>query len=77
MIGLEHEKFKSSLEHRLQNYGVILDAEQPEEGIRFIGMGNKRKATVDYPDTLTDENMADEVEKAVKSIFATLRNGGE
>ncbi len=77
MIGLEANKFKALLTSRLQDYGVILDAEQSEEGVRFMGMGNKRRATVDYPDTLTDENMADEVEKAVKAIFATLRNGGE
>lgn len=77
MICLEANKFKAILTARLQDYGVILDADQPEEGLRFIGMGNKRKATVDVPDTLSDETMAEEVEKAIQSVFSTLRNGGE
>ncbi len=75
MIGLEHEKFKSSLEHKLQNYGVILDAGQPEEGVRFMGMGNKRKATVDVPDDITDENLDERVEKTANMVMLRMIGG--
>jgi len=75
MIGLEHEKFKSSLEHRLQNYGVILDAEQPEEGVRFIGMGNKRKATIEMPDDLSDDNFDAKVNEAADMVRQRMIGG--
>lgn len=75
MIGLEHEKFKSSLEHRLQNYGVILDAEQPEEGVRFIGMGNKRKATIEIPDDLSDDNFDAKVNEAADMVRQRMIGG--
>ncbi len=77
MIGLEANKFKALLTSRLQDYGVLLDEKQPEDGITFIGMGNKRKATVDVPDDLTDENMEEKVNGACVYVFHVLAQGGE
>lgn len=75
MIGLEANKFKALLTARLQDYGVILDPEQPEEGLRFIGMGNKRKATVDVPDDLTDDNLKDKVDEAAGIVRQRMIGG--
>lgn len=75
MIGLEANKFKALLTSRLQDYGVLLDEEQPEDGITFFGMGNKRKATVDVPDDLTDDNLTDKVDEAAGIVRQRMIGG--
>lgn len=75
MIGLEANKFKALLTSRLQDYGVLLDEEQPEDGIRYVGMGNKRKATVDVPDDITDDNLTDKVDEAAGIVRQRMIGG--
>lgn len=75
MIGLEHEKFKSSLASRMKDYGILLDSDQPETGLRFQGMGNKRKATIEIPDDLSDDNFDAKVNEAADMVRQKLTGG--
>lgn len=75
MIGLEANKFKALLTSRLQDYGVLLDEEQSEDGIAFFGMGNKRKATIYVPDDLTDDNLTDKVDEAADMVRQRMIGG--
>lgn len=71
MIGLVQEQIKTALVARMGDIGVILDKEQPTTGLRFIGMGNRRTATVMLPDNVSD----DQIERAVDTLAGEIEAG--
>lgn len=76
MIGLNQDKIRAALVKHMGDRGVILDPEQPVNGIRFMGMGNKRKTTVFLPDErdMSDDEIASAVEALANDVAAGLRS---
>jgi len=76
MIGLNQQKIKTMLAVTMGNIGVVLDPEQPINGVRFVGMGNGRKATVFLPDEadMSNETAASTAQALADDVVAGLKS---
>lgn len=73
MIGLGQIQIKAMVLARMSDIGVILDKDQPTTGMRFIGMGNRRTATVTLPENVSDDEFHRAVDTLVGEIEAGLK----